>query len=130
MATMTSLDTNIVLRFLLGDVKEQSDKAEKLIESTQTYVTDIVVVETIYVLEKTIGLPRSDITQLINAFLGFANVVHSPYFLLDTIALYADKPELSIVDCYAVMESKAYKNKLATFDKKLANQAGPHASLL
>ncbi len=123
---MTSLDTNVVLRFLLDDVPEQTQLATKLITKDKVYVTDVVVIEAIYVLEKVIGLSRQDITKLISDFLGFSNVVHNPYFLLDTIKLYKRQPALSIVDCYATAEAKAYSNKLVTFDKRLVNQGGDH----
>lgn len=125
---MTSLDTNVVLRFLLNDVPEQTDKAAKVIVSDKVYVTDVVTVETIYVLEKVIELSRQDIVKLVTDFLGFANVVHNPYFLLDAIDLYKQHSALSIVDCYATAEAKAYNNKLVTFDKRLVTQGGNHVS--
>ena len=127
---MTSLDTNVVLRFLLDDVPEQTQKATNAIEKSNVYVTDVVTVEVIYVLEKVFLLSRHDICKLVTDFLGFANVVYNPYFLLDAIQLYENHPSLSIVDCYASAEAKAYNNKLVTFDKRLANQAGKHVSIL
>lgn len=127
---MTSLDTNVVLRFLLDDVPEQTDKATRIITNSKVYVTDVVTVEVIYVLEKVIELSRQDIAKLVNGFLGFANVVHNPYFLLDTISLYEDHPSLSIVDCYAATEAKAYNSQLVTFDRRLVSQGGSHVSSL
>ncbi len=125
---MTSLDTNVVLRFLLDDVPEQTEKAAKIIGKDKVYVTDVITVEVIYVLEKVIELPRQDITKLVTDFLGFANVVHNPYFLLNAISLYGHHPSLSIVDCYAAAEAEAYNNNLVTFDKRLVNQGGKHVS--
>ncbi|MDZ7786410.1 MAG: PIN domain-containing protein [Candidatus Saccharibacteria bacterium] len=127
---MISLDTNVVLRFLLDDVPTQTKKATNIISKNKVYVTDVVVVETIYVLEKVILLPRKDITKLVTDFLGFSNVVHNPYFLIKTLALYERSPSLSIVDCYAASEANAYANKLVTFDKKLSTQGGKHVSSL
>lgn len=127
---MTSLDTNVVLRFLLDDVPEQTVKATKLIKNTSVYVTDVVTIEAIYVLEKVILLTREDIYKLVTDFLGFANVVHNPNFLLDAIKLYESHPSLSVVDCYASAESSAYNNQLVTFDRRLANQGGKHVTVL
>jgi len=121
-----SLDTNVVLRFLLDDVSDQTKRATEVITKNKVYVTDFVTVEVIYVLEKVIELSRQDITKLMTDFLGFSNVVHNPYFLLNTISLYEHYPSLSIVDCYASAETEAYGNKLVTFDKRLANQGGKH----
>ena len=128
--TMISLDTNVVLRFLLDDVPEQTKKATKAIVKNKVYVTDVVAVEAIYVLEKVILLPRRDICKLLGNFFGFANVVHNPFFLLETVQLYEHHPSLSIVDCYAAAEAKAYSNQLVTFDKRLANQGGQHVNTL
>lgn len=125
---MTSLDTNVVLRFLLDDVPEQTEKAAKIIGKDKVYLTDVIIVEVVYVLEKVIGLSRQNITKLVTGFLGFANVVHNPYFLLNTINLYEHHSSLSIVDCYAAAEAEAYNNKLVTFDKRLVTQGGKHVS--
>lgn len=125
---MTSLDTNVVLRFLLNDAPEQTEKAAKIITKEKVYVTDVIAVEIIYVLEKVIQLSRQDVTKLVTDFLGFANVVHNPYFLLTAINLYELHPSLSIVDCYAAVEAEAYDNKLVTFDKRLVSQGGKHVS--
>lgn len=125
---MISLDTNVVLRFLLDDVPEQTAAATKTIEQNKVYVTDVAVVELVYVLEKVILLSRQDVSTLMMGFLGFANVVHNPYFLLDTIKMYENHPSLSIVDCYGSAEASAYGNKLVTFDKRLASQGGKHVN--
>jgi uncharacterized protein len=127
---MISLDTNVVLRFLLDDIPQQTRKATELITKNKVYVTDVVAVEVIYVLEKVIGLSRQDITKLVTDFLGFSNVVHNPYFLINTISLYGHHYSLSIVDCYASAEAEAYNNKLVTFDKRLAAQGGKHVNSL
>lgn len=123
---MISLDTNVVLRFLLDDIPVQTQKATEVITKNKVYVTDVIVVEVIYVLERVIGLSRQDIMKLVTDFLGFSNVVHNPYFLLDAIKLYKHHPSLSIVDCYASAEAEAYNNELTTFDKRLASQGGKH----
>jgi predicted nucleic acid-binding protein len=125
---MISLDANVVLRFLLDDVPEQTKKASGIILGNKVYVTDVVTIEVIYVLEKIIQLPRQDIVELVTSFLGFANVVHNPLFLLDTIIMYGEHPSLSVVDCYASAEAQEYGNKLVTFDKRLVSQGGEHVS--
>ena len=52
------------IRFLLGDVADQTKKATKLIENNTVYVTDVIVVEVIYVLEKVYELSRKDICRI------------------------------------------------------------------
>lgn len=127
---MISLDTNVVLRFLLDDVPEQTQEATRVIKRSKVYITDVVMIEAIYVLEKVMLLSRQDIAKLVTDFLGFSNVVHNPYFLLEAIDMYEQHPSLSVVDCYAAIEAKAYSNQLVTFDKRLANQGGKHVNIL
>lgn len=130
LTVMISLDTNVVLRFLLNDVPPQTQKATKIIQDSQVYVTDVIVVEVIYVLEKVYMLGRSDVCTLVVNFLGFANVIYNTRFLLETVQRYEQYPALSIVDCYAAAEAKDYNNQLVTFDKRLATQGGQHINLL
>ncbi len=125
-AIMISLDTNVVLRFLLEDGPAQTQKAAELIENNTVYVTDVVLIEAVYVLEKVYKLSRKDICELVDGFLGFSNVVHNPRFLLDTLAFYKTHTPLTIVDCYASEEAKSFGNTLVTLDKQLVSQGGSH----
>lgn len=97
-----------------------------MIETTTVYVTDVIIVEVVYVLEKVYELPRKDIYTLIVDFLNFSHVVHNPRFLLQAIELYKRHSSLSIVDCYASEEAKSFGNDLVTLDKRLLSQAGTH----
>jgi uncharacterized protein len=128
---MISLDTNLLLRLLLNDVPAQTKLVEQLLRSNpQVYVTDIVVTETVYVLENIYKLPRQTIHNLISQLLEMQQMVSNPYFLPHTLKLYLAKPALSFVDCYAACEAHYHRNRLYTFDKKLASQGGSHISLL
>lgn len=121
---MNSLDTNVVLRYLLDDIPAQTEKAKQVIGTAPSYVTDVVLTEVIFVLERVIGVERADIVRLVGAFLGLPSLVYNDYLLDDTLDLYGNKPSLSFVDCYAAIETKVYKNILYTFDKQLAKHGG------
>jgi predicted nucleic-acid-binding protein len=123
---VNSLDTNIVLRYLLNDVPEQSFTSKLIITGSTCYITDVIAVEIIFVLERVICMERSDIVMLFKTFLSLPNVVYNDYFLDQAIDLYGAKKKLSIVDCYAATEAKMYKNTLITFDKELVKQGGNH----
>lgn len=111
---MNSLDANVVLRYLLNDVLEQSLKSKSIITGSASYVTDVVAVEIIFVLERVIGMKRPDIVMLFKTFLSLPNLVYNDYFLDQAIDLYGAKNNLSIVDCYAATEAKMYGNSLIT----------------
>lgn len=124
MISMISLDTNLVLRFLLNDLPEQAKKVENLVLNNQVYVTEVVIIETVYVLEKIFQIPRQDIARLVGDFFNFPNLATNRDFLPEVISLYRDHPALSVVDCYVAIESTTRDNQLATFDKRLASQGG------
>jgi uncharacterized protein len=121
---MNSLDTNVVLRCLLDDIPEQTEKTKQVISSSPSYVTDVVLTEVVFVLERVVGMERADIARLVSAFLSLPNFVYNDYLLDDTLDLYGKKPSLSFVDCYAETETRVYKNTLYTFDKQLAKHGG------
>ncbi|SRR6266568_1876243 len=121
---MNSLDTNVVLRYLLNDIPEQSLKSKSIITGSTSYITDVVAAEIIFVLERVVGMERPDLVMLFNTFLGFPNLAYNDYFLDQAIDLYGAKKNLSIVDCYAATEAKMYGNSLVTFDKELVKQGG------
>ena len=66
---MNSLDTNVVLRYLLNDVPEQSTKSKNIITGSASYITDVVAVEIVFVLERVIDMERTDIVKLVKSFL-------------------------------------------------------------
>jgi predicted nucleic-acid-binding protein len=123
---VNSLDANVVLRYLLNDIPEQSLKAKKVINGSASYVTDVVAVEIIFVLERVIGMERSDIVKLLKSFISLPNLIYNNYFLDQAIDLYGNKKNLSIVDCYAATEAKVYDHSLITFDRELVKNGGAH----
>lgn len=123
---MISLDTNVVLRYFLDDIPEQSTKSKVAIAGSAVYVTDVVLTEVIFVLEKVIEMERSDIVRLVKTFLSLPNLIYNDYFLDQTIDLYGAQKSLSFVDCYAATEAKMYNNSLITFDKQLVKHGGNH----
>ena len=127
---MNSLDTNVVLRYLLNDVPEQSIKSENIITGSTSYITDVVAAEIVYVLERVIGMERSDIVKLVKSFLSLPNLIYNDYFLDQSLDLYCTNKTLSIVDCYAATEAKVYGNSLVTFDKELVKSGGGHVKEL
>ena len=123
---MTSLDTNVILRFLLRDVAYQAVRAVRLLDGSQCYVTDVVLTETIFVLEKVYEAPRAEIASIMKLLTGWPNLICNRSLMNEVIALFDARPSLSIVDCYAAVEAETFQNQLATFDKKLLKHGGRH----
>lgn len=123
---MRSLDTSVVLRFLLRDIPDQAAKAENLVKNSSCYVTDVVLTETVFVLEKIYEISRKDLAALLRSFLTFPHVTYNTYLMNDVIDMFEKHHSLSIIDCYSAVEAKIFGNRLATFDKKLVKQGGAH----
>ncbi|MCF6221357.1 MAG: hypothetical protein L3J65_09610 [Robiginitomaculum sp.] len=73
---MIAIDTNVLLRYLLGDNKTQSQKATKLITGDlPVLVGDIVLVETIWTLRgKKFKLGKAGIIEVLNALFEEPNI--------------------------------------------------------
>ncbi len=123
---MKSLDTNIILRFLLKDVPHQWPKAVAVINGSNCYVTDVVITETVFVLEKVYLAPRKRIAGSLKPFLSFPNLESNYSLLSDMLDLYEKHGDLSIIDCYLAVEAEAGGNQLVSFDQKLLKHGGEH----
>ncbi|MCC7308564.1 MAG: PIN domain-containing protein [Acidobacteria bacterium] len=125
---MKSLDTNVILRFLLRDVRGQTARAVAAVTAQDVYVTDVVITETAFVLEKYYEAPRNTITKTMRAFLALPNLSSNASLFSDVFELYEARQSLSIIDCYAAVEAGVWQNSLVTFDKKLLKYGGAHVS--
>ncbi len=122
-----SIDTNIVLRCILNDVPEQRDAAMRLLKTPNSthYLSDQAILECIYVLEVTMGLPREDVVDLLSFFLTRYDGVITYNRALTKLAFpyYLKYPKLSWADCALAAEAEInHHEPLFTFDKKLASQ--------
>ena len=121
---MISLDTNVILRFLLNDVPSQTASAKVLFSRPLIYASDVVVAEVAFVLEKGMKFERASVGLLLRTLTALPNLTFNCHFLPEVITLFQSRKSLSFVDCYAATEAKIYGGTLFTFDKKLINQGG------
>ncbi|KEI70767.1 PIN domain-containing protein [Endozoicomonas elysicola] len=73
---MIAIDTNVLLRYLLDDDKQQSTKADKLINGQHTVLlTDIVLVEALWTLRgKKYNLDKSQLIAVIQQLFAEPNI--------------------------------------------------------
>ena len=121
----SSIDTNIVLRFILNDVPEQRKKAIKLFDDTsQTFsLSELSIAEIIFTLQG-LNFSRNQIVNNLNYFLSMKNIRVSNRILLErALSFYESHPALSFIDCYlAFLAEENGTEPLWTFDRKLSNQ--------
>ncbi|WP_300574808.1 type II toxin-antitoxin system VapC family toxin [Phenylobacterium sp.] len=71
---MLAIDTNIVVRLLVGDHPDQSARARALIERHRVLAPTTVVLESEWVLRGAYGLAKADVLAALRAFAGLPNV--------------------------------------------------------
>lgn len=127
-----SLDTNLLLRLVLGDVPEQSEAVEKLLKPGNIFdVSDITIFEMVYVLEKVYKLPRDKVSQNIYTIINHSSINGNRKLFALTLPLYVQNPKLSIVDCALTKYAELNQaTPLYTFDADLAKACSPIAQLL
>jgi predicted nucleic-acid-binding protein len=116
---MNLVDANIVLRYLLDDGGLLSEDAAQILETENVLITNEVLAEVVYVLEKVYKAGRKDISTSLGALMA-CNNINTIDFQLTSAALsaYCDK-KIDIVDALLFAYSKIKKYKVFTFDKKL-----------
>lgn len=129
-----SIDTNIVLRYILGDVPAQRAKATDFLKTPGTthFLSNQAILECIYVMEITLEMPRTEVVDLMNFFLTrhADQIEYDRNIIVIAFPYYLEHPKLSWADCTLAAEAEVkHREPLYTFDRKLAVQA-PQAKLL
>ncbi|HGY56056.1 MAG TPA: PIN domain-containing protein [Caldithrix abyssi] len=121
---MKGLDTNVLIRFLIGDDERQAAKVHKLFTETEKrkqrlFVPNVVILEMLWVLESVYSVPREDILDAIEALnympiLEFENRHIIQQFLFSAIQ---NRTDLSVL---LIAHTAAFHNceTVLTFDKK------------
>jgi predicted nucleic acid-binding protein len=71
---MLAVDTNVVIRYLIGDDPAQAAQARALIDSEDVFVCTTVLLETAWVLRTTYGYPEASLAKALRAFAGLPRV--------------------------------------------------------
>ena len=69
------VDTNVLIRHLTGDPVEMATRATSYLRTeTELLVTDLVVAETVYVLESFYETPREQVAVALRSLIALASV--------------------------------------------------------
>ena len=122
---MSSLDANIVLRLLLRDVPDQTERIINLIKISKPgslVVEDAVLFECVWILTgKIYQFDRIIISELFLQIINIPQVNCNRFMLEKAMILYVNTPGISFIDaCLAVYAELNNATPLLTFDKKLA----------
>lgn len=126
-----SVDTNVLLRWLLGDVEHQERKVNELLSHGTKYeVADLALNEVVYVLERFYKIERAVVVQNVLAVMGHPQFVCNKNLFEKVIPLYLKEPALSITDCALLVYARLQNaTPLYTFDKKLVSTSDGDAKI-
>ncbi len=121
---MKGVDTNILIRFLIGDDEQQAKKVYKIFkkvesEKKELFVPMLVVLELIWVLESAYEISRDEILDsigdlLLMPILKFENQSALQQFILSAQGSRYDLPDLLIAHSAKINGCET----VLTFDKK------------
>jgi predicted nucleic-acid-binding protein len=115
---MTVIDANIVLRYLLDDVEEQSDRAAALIEEGPVLVPIEVLAEVVYVLRGVYDVERRAIAESLLRLTDARTVrTPEPEVVRHALSCFAET-SLDFVDCLLAGRARNGAS-VATFDRAL-----------
>lgn len=115
------IDTNILVRHLTGDPADLAARSTKFLETERNLLlTDLVVAETLYVLESFYEAPRVQIAEAIRSLIAFDSIVTvDPALLLRAIEVYEiDRLDFAEAYLLACAES-ADVGRVASFDRAI-----------
>jgi predicted nucleic-acid-binding protein len=116
------LDTNIIVRHLTGDPPEMARKATAFLAAAhELLLADLIVAETVYVLESFYEVPRERVAELVRAVLAFPPVkVIDNRLLLRAVEIY-EINRLDFAEAYLVAAAEVSGvGVVASFDKSVS----------
>jgi len=115
------VDTNVLVRHLTGDPPEMAARATAYLGTErELLLTDLVVAETVYVLESFYETPRDQVAEAVRSLVAFASILCvDRALLLRAIEVYeTDRIDFAEAYLVACAESTGV-SKVASFDRSI-----------
>ena len=113
------IDTNILVRHLTGDPPDLARRATRYLASEHDLLlVDLVVAETVYVLESFYETPRDQVAEAIRSLIAFESIVCvDPALLLRAVEVY-ETDRLDFAEAYLVACAETTDvGRVASFDR-------------
>ncbi len=117
------IDTNVILRYLMGDVPAQTAKASALMERLESgteraELLESVIAEVVWTMESFYGVPRPEIAEKLAAILRFRGIqVAKKGVLVNALARFS-ATSADYVDCLLAAKAAQRNLTVYTFDAK------------
>ncbi len=115
------VDTNILVRHLTGDPPAMAKRATAFLASQpELYLADLIVAETVYVLESFCKAPRDQVAAAMRSLIAMRSMITvDPALLLRAVEVYqVDRLDYAEAYLVACAES-AGVGTIASFDKAI-----------
>ena len=119
------LDTNIIIRFLVGDNEEHLAKSTEYFEqielgSMEVEILSDVLMEAFFVLTKFYKVPKVEVISDLKTILSFEGVVNKDKVILfETLSIIENK-NIDFVDAFIYAKCKFQNYEKLSFDKDLS----------
>ena len=115
------VDTNVLVRHLIGDPPKMAARATAYLQGeSELLVADLIVAETIYVLESFCEVARPEISEAMRALIVMesVSVVDAP-LLLRAVEIYEDD-RLDFAEAYLIASAESTGvMQIASFDRSI-----------
>ncbi len=121
--TRTVVDANVILRYLLKDNEQLYSKAEEFFEDVfkgrrLVYISDAVLAEVVYVLEKLYKVNRIEISDVLIELMKVKYIKTTDKdVIMRALYIYSSK-KIDFVDCLICAYGKDYE--VISFDKDVS----------
>ena len=115
------VDMNVLIRHLTGDPVEMATRATSYLRTeTELLVTDLVVAETVYVLESFYETPREQVAVALRSLIALASVeTVDSALLLRALEVY-EIDRIDFAEAYLVASAESTGvNRIASFDRSI-----------
>jgi predicted nucleic acid-binding protein len=115
------VDTNVLVRHLTGDPPEMAGRATAYLRAeAELLLTDLVVAETVYVLESFYETPRTQLADAVRSLLALASVISvDAALLLRAVEVY-EIERIDFAEAYLVACAESTGiNQVASFDRTI-----------
>ena len=119
---MIAVDTNVLVRLLVQDDVEQSERAYGLFEREDVFLPETVLIETAWVLQFSYRFDRDSVDHAFRSVLGLPNVAVSDAAKLE-LALEWHAAGLDFADALHLAACQ-HTETFFTFDRSFIRKAG------
>jgi predicted nucleic-acid-binding protein len=122
---MRAADTNVVVRLITRDNIAQTASAEAFV-TKGAWVSQLVLVETIWVLDSVFGLNHKQLAVAVEMLLNHRDLVlQDPDVVAAALARYRKRPKVGFSDCMVLeVARKAGHIPVGTFDREFGKLEG------